>query len=170
MDARDAKYGLRSQDLITQFDALDTAWRYSCFSLAGLAIGSVSKKTLKIVNTVTFASNGIGKSKTTAAVAFTATTHDITASASAAQEACYLVTLASDGTPTVTMGSVASGAGNAKLPDVPSGGTPIGYARILVAAGSTSFDATSDDLDAGHLTVTYYDILGPLFPRFDSSL
>ena len=170
MDALDAKYGLHNQDMMTGLDARNTAQRYQCFSLAGLAIGSVSKKTLKIVNTVTYSSNGIGKSKTTAAVAFTATTHDITASASTVQEACYLVTLASDGTPTVTMGTVSTGAGTALLPSVPSGGTPIGFARIAVAAGSTIFDATSDDLDAAHLTVTYYDILGPLSQRFDSAI
>ena len=159
-----------SQDMMTWFDKMQSALSNQAFTATGLAIGSVSAATLKIVNTVTFTSSSVLKTKATAAVPFTATTHDIAASTSSVQEAIYLVTLSSAGTPTVTKGTTASGAGTAKFPDVPAGGTPIGFARIAVAAGSTSFVATSDLLSAGHLTVTYSDILGSLLARFDSAI
>lgn len=143
--------------------------RNMALSAAGLAIGSASKKTFKIVNTVTYLSDGVFKSKTTAAVPLTATTHDIAANASSVQEACYLLTLAANGDVTVTMGDIATGSGNAKLPELPATGTPIGYVRIAVAAGSTKFDATSDDLDAAHLTCTYVD-LGFVHPLVSTEL
>ena len=170
MTANDILIAGGNQQLMTFFDKIQTACANQAFSVAGLAIGSVSKKTLKIVNTVSFTNGNKATTKTTAAVPFTDNTHDIAASTTSVQEACYLVSLASDGTPTVTMGAVSTGAGTALLPDVPSGGTPIGFARIAVEAGSTNFAATGDDLDAVHLTVTYKDIVGPLFPRFDSAI
>ena len=170
MDALDAKYGMRNQDLMTGLDNRTTALRNMCLSSAGLVIGSVSTAKVKIANTVTYLSDGVFKSKTTAEVAFTTTTHNITASASAVQEACYLLTLASDGTPTLTMGTIATGSGASYLPSVPSGGTPIGYVRVAVAAGSTSFAANSDALSAGHLTVTYVNLGGPVAPTFAAAL
>ena len=131
---------------------------YMCLTSAGLAIGSSSKKAVKIANTVIFLNAGVFKSKTTAEVAFTATTHDIAAAAATVQEACYLVQLASDGTPSIMKGITATGAGNAAVPATSAFNTPIGYARVAVAAGETPFDATSDDLDAAHLTVTYVNL------------
>ena len=128
-----------------------------CLVAAGLAIGSGSKAKVLIANTVTYLIAGIFKSKSTAEVAFTATTHDIAANASTVQEAVYTMSLQADGTPTLTMGTIATGAGNAVVPAGPSTEAVIGYVRIAMDAGATPFDATSDDLDAGHLTATYYD-------------
>lgn len=135
-----------------------TASRDRCMSSAGLAIGTSSTSAIKIVNTVTYVLDAILRTKTTAEVAFTATTMDIAANASSVQEACYLVSLNSAGTPTITMGTIATGAGNAAVPATPSGNCPIGYVRIAVAAGSTIFDASSDALNASHLTVTYVNL------------
>ena len=135
-----------------------TAMRDRCLTSAGLTIGSSSKKAVKIANTVTYILDSVFKSKTTAEIAFTATTHDIAPNASSVQEAVYLLSLASDGTATITKGTTATGAGNAVVPQTPSGNVPIGYARIAVAAGATLFDATTDDLDAAHLTVTYVNL------------
>lgn len=168
MDASHPSAGLSHQDLMDYLDNLQTAIQHRATASGGLAIGSASAAKVKIVNTTTYLHNGHFKSKSTAEVAFTATTHDIPASASTVQEAVYLLTLAADGTPTLTMGAIATGSGNAKLPDVPSAGTPIGYVRIAVAAGSTSFDASTDNLSAGHITDTYYDV-GFLAPRFDGA-
>lgn len=155
------------QARMTMLDSLQTAIGNMALSAAGLAIGSVSAAKVKIVNTVTYLNGGVPKSKTTAEVAFTATTHDIAPHATLVQEAMYLLTLAADGTPTLTMGAIATGAGTAVLPEIPSGGTPIGAVRVAVAAGATPFDASSDNLSAGHITDTYYDF-GFLAPRFDS--
>lgn len=127
-------------------------------SSAGMAIGTSSKKALKIANTVVYSVWGSIKSKTTAEIAFTATTMDIPASAASVREACYIVSLDASGTATITMGAITSGAGTARFPATPDGLTTIGAARIAVAAGTTPFDATTDDLDASHLTVTYYNI------------
>lgn len=129
----------------------------NCHSAAGLVIGSSSAKKIKITNTVLFTILGVFKSKTTAETAFTATTHDITAVAGSIQEAVYLVSLDASGTVTITKGTTATGSGNAEIPSCPAGNAAIGYLRLAVAAGSTDFDASSDDLSAGHLTDTYVD-------------
>jgi hypothetical protein len=140
--------------------SLINAQLYRCLSAPGLVIGSVSAKTLKITNTTVYLHNGIFKSMATQVPVFTATTHDIAPHATLVQEAVYLVcngATASD-ICTVHMGAISSGAGTALFPDVPAGKTPIGAVRIAVAAGATLFDATTDDLSAGHITDTYYDI------------
>ena len=70
------------------------------------------------------------------------------------------MSLQADGTATLTAGTVATGSGNATVPAPPSGECMIGYVRVAVDAGATPFDATSDDLDASHLTVAYVDMTG----------
>jgi len=156
------------QEQMNLFDAIHTNLRNLCLSPAGLAIGTADKKKVLIANTVVFLSGGIFKSKSTAEVVFTATTHDIPANASTVQEAMYLMTLAADGTPTLTMGAISSGAGTALLPERPATGTPIGAVRVAIAAGSTIFDATTDELDEAHITDTYYDF-GYVGARFDAA-
>jgi len=148
-------------------DMENTAEANRCMTAPGLCIGSSSAAKVKIANTTTFLCGGIFKSKTSAEIAFTATTHDIPCSATLVQEAMYLLMLAADGTPSLVMGAIVAGSGNALLPERPATGTPIGAVRIAVAAGSTKFTAGSDLLSAGHLTVTYYDI-GYIAPRFDT--
>jgi hypothetical protein len=167
MNQRDPQSAMSQQNIMTLLDQIDTFEKNLALSAAGLVIGSGSTSKVKIANTVTFLSGGVFKSKTTAEVAFTTTTHDIAANAASTQEAVYLITLASDGTPTITMGAIASGTGNAKLPERPSTGTPIGHVRITVAVGTTKFAANSDALSAGHLTVAYTDV-GYYAPRFDA--
>ena len=113
---------------------------------AGLAIGTTSKKEVKIANTVTFLIGGLFKAKTTAEVAFTATTHDVADGSTA----FYVLSLNGSGTCTIT-----KGADDAALSTitVPADNAVIGY--LSIAASGAIFDATSDDLDAVHLTVTY---------------
>lgn len=133
--------------------------RSCCLSKAGLAIGSGSKAKVLIANTTAFQYLGVLYSKTTAEVAFTATTHDIAPHATLVQEAVYLYSLQTDGDVTVTMGTIASGSGTAQIPKTPSGEVAIGYLRLAVAAGATLFDATTDELDEAHLTDTYVDLM-----------
>ena len=128
---------------------------YSATSNPGLAIGSGSKKKVLIANTVQYRVAGVLASKTTAEVAFTDNTHDIANDAGLVKEAVYALSLQANGTPVITMGTIATGSGNAAEPDTPVGETLIGTVRIAVAAGATPFAATGDDLDAAHLTVTY---------------
>lgn len=168
MDALDKTKGLSHQELMDVIDELKTCNKYSVLTDPGVVIGSSDASKIKITNTVKYLHNGIFKSKTTAETAFTATTHDIEADADEVQEACYLVCLNAAGTVTIHMGEIATGTGNALLPEIPAGLTPIGYLRLAVAAGATDFDASSDDLSDGHLTDTFYSI-GFLCPRFDAA-
>jgi hypothetical protein len=168
MVALDTKYGTFDKNLMDAFDNLDTRMKYRALSSAGLVIGSSAPEKVKIANTVTFLFNGVFGSKSTAEVAFTATTMDIAPSATLVQEAMYLLTFSAvDGTPVLTMGTISSGAGTAVLPAIPAASTPVGAVRVAVAAGATLFNATTDSLAAGHLTVTYYNY-GWLAPRFDA--
>lgn len=134
-----------------------TALRDRNFVLGGLAIDT-DKTQVKTVNTVTYALNGKLYTKAAFTKAFTATTHDIAADASTVQEAIYLYSLDASGNITCTMGAIASGAGNAVPPATPANQAPVAALRLAVAAGATSFDATTDELDEAHLTDTYYDL------------
>lgn len=142
----------------TAMESFQTAMKYMALSAAGLTIGSVAPEKVKIANTVTYLIDGVVKTKASAEVAFTAATHDIAADAQNVKEAVYLLSLAADGTPTITKGTTATGAGNAAIPAVPANQAPIGHVRIAVAAGATPFDATTNALNAAHLTVTYTDL------------
>ncbi len=168
MDALKVTQGMSQERLMTMLDELNTNLQHQVLTDPGVVIGTSSAAKMKIGNTTKFLNGGVFKSKSGAEVAFTATTHDITADADTIQEACFLLTVASDGTATITKGTTASGSGNAKLPAIPSGGTPFGYLVLAVAAGSTDFDASTDLLSDGHLTDTFYNI-GFLSPRFDSA-
>lgn len=169
MQKLDGGRALNQKGLMTQFDAISTMLRYACFVPADLGIGTSSAAKVKLVSAPKFTVNGVFKTISAATeVAFTATTDDIPASASAVQECMYL--LVTDGsTHSLVKGTIASGSGNAKLPEIPAGKTPLGAVRVAVAAGATPFDATTDLLSAGHITDTYYDF-GPLGPRFDNEL
>lgn len=157
MVVRDSQYALFDKRLMDQFDYLASGIKNRFIGNPTLAIGTVSKKEIKF-STAVYLNDGVFYSLTGAEVAFTATTHDITANATSVQEAVYLLSVDSAGTVTVTMGDVSTGAGTALIPEVPSGDTPMGYLRLAVAAGSTDFNATTDDLDAAHLTDTYVSL------------
>lgn len=166
------------QDLMDHFDAVVINAANQCFSSPGLAIGTGSTAAVKIVNTVTYSNSttaapgvGVAKSKTTAEVAFTATAMDIPADPVNIQEQCYLISLDSAGTPTMTAGGIVSGAGKAPIPQRPALGangtsyaTPIGYVRIAVNVGTagptTNFVAGTTALSDARMTVTYYSFLG----------
>lgn len=167
MKALNPAKGQFMNDLITLLDLKDTRQKYRALTAAGLAIGTGDNKKVKVVNTVTYLFNGVFKSKTTAEVAFTATTHDIAANANVGQEAQYFICVDGSGTLSIVMGAIAN-SGASLMPEIPANLTVIGVVKILVAAGSTKFTANSDALNAGHLTVTYTD-LGMVSERFDAA-
>jgi hypothetical protein len=134
-----------------------------CMSAAGLTIGSGDKKKVKIANTVAFISAGVPALKTTAEVAFTASTHNITAHASVNQVRWYLLSLVAAGTATLTAG-VQGASAVATIPATPAGGTPIGLIKLTNAAGVTIFDANVDELDEAHITDEYFDLVGAMNP------
>ncbi len=161
--------GMNAQSLMSLLDELNDSLNNRPLTDPGLVIGSSSAATVKIANTTKFLIDGVFKSKTTAEITFTAG-DDITADASTIQEAIYVLSLDASGAGTLTKGATASGSGNAVLPeynDLPESEAVIGYVRVAVDAGSTDFDAGSDDLSAAHLTDTFVS-LGYIFPRFDA--
>lgn len=112
-----------------------------------LAIGSSSKA--KVLNgAFTVVRDGVVSTIDSAETAFTATTHDI----ADGKEAIFLVYLNSSNAVTLLKGDDAD-AGEAVCPDTPSGGLKIGEVKISVTGAI--FNATTDDLDAVHITATY---------------
>lgn len=162
MLALDSSIALSEQPLMTHFDTLWRIHSNRAISPAGLAIGTASATAVKIVNTVTYLSNGVFKAKAPAEVAFTPVTHDIPASLTGIQEQVYLLTLDGNGNPTLTGGGITTGAGTAPLPQLPATGSPVAFVRIAVAAAApgagTNFVAGTTVLSASYLTVGYSDV------------
>lgn len=114
-----------------------------------LAIGTSSKKAVKNA-AFSFQANGVTEAKAAAETAFTATTHDIADGSARA----FTLSIATGGTVTITPGTAAVGT-TATAPATPAGEAKMG--EVLIAASGAIFNATTDDLDAAHLTVTYTD-------------
>lgn len=134
-----------------------------------LAEGTSSKKEVKITNAVVFmGNNAVAAEDAAAEHAFTTTTDDIAADADTPQERWYLYSSVDGATVVVTPGTIAA-EGAAGPPAIPSNAAAYGLARIVVEAGATPFDATSDDLDATHLTVTYFDLEQQVYQGTDLS-
>ena len=164
----DKTKALSHQELMDTFDELNTNLKYRCLTDPAIVRGTGSAAKVRVSATPTYLHNGIFYAASAAEVAFTATTHDIPANALSVQEACYLVCIDAADALTLHMGAIATGSGNALLPEIPASLTPLGYARIAVAAGAVDFNASTDLLSAAHLTDTFYDI-GFLSPRFDAA-
>lgn len=134
----------------------------------GLQIGTSSAAAVRIGNITTQVVGGAVVEHAAVEQAFTATTHDITANASLIQEAYYLVSTVDGVDHVITKGTTA-GEGLAVPPAIPANAIPLGLVLIQVAAGATDFDATSDDLDAAHLTTTFEDLDGQVYQATDLS-
>lgn len=120
---------------------------------AALAIGSDKPKVA--TGAFIFQVDGVRERKTavSAGTAFTATTHDIADPDAAGREAIYVLSIAAGGAITITKGTTAA-LGAAVAPATPPNEVKLG--EVLIAHdGSAIFDATTNDLDAAHLTVTY---------------
>lgn len=112
-----------------------------------LAIGSSSKA--KILNgAFTVVRDGVVSTIASTETAFTATAHDI----ADGKEAIFLVYLNGSNAITLLKGADA-GADEAVCPDTPDGGLKIGEVKISVTGAI--FNASTDDLDAAHVTDTY---------------
>lgn len=145
------------QDFMDTFDLLHDMQTNRNLTNGALAIGSSSKAKILIANACTVMIDGVLKSVASAEVAFTAGTHDITADADTIQERIYVVYATDTNTTAIIAGDQAD-VGEARIPDVPDGGVALGYLKLQVAAGSTDFDATTDELDEAHLTDTYVNL------------
>lgn len=131
-----------------------------------VGIGTASKAKVKVLTAISFMYHGVPKKIAAATeVAFTATTDDITADADTVQERTYL--LVSNGT---TNKLVAGDQADTGLSQDPSealigDNAVVGRVVLQIAAGSTDFDASTDLLDAAHIT-DVYESVGLYAPRF----
>ncbi len=125
------------------------------FTAPGLVIGSTSKAKVKNAAFKLFSSNAqlaVSSSET----AFTATTHDIADPDANGREAIYVLSIApATSAITITKGSDAA-LGAAVAPATPANEIKLGEVKVA-HNGSAIFDASTDLLDAAHLTVTYRD-------------
>lgn len=145
--------GLSNKDLIGLLKTLTCRG----LSSAGVVIGTSSAAKVKWGSSIVASVNGLIVTVTTNEAAFTATSDDIAASASVVREAVYLLVVDAAGTVSLFKGTESSGAGTAAWPECPTDKACVGAVRVAVAAGSTSFDASTDLLSATHLTDTYYN-------------
>jgi hypothetical protein len=138
------------------------------FNAAGLAIGSASKKKIKIVNETLCCVNGTMVLIAAATeAAFTATTQDI----ADGYTNMYVLVTDSAGTVSVLMGTAAlttTGIVGVVPPTIPANRAVIGIVTIATAGGI--FDATTTDLDAGTVTDLYYDIVGAWDPKASTTV
>jgi hypothetical protein len=109
------------------------------FNTGALAIGTSSKKAVKLANTVYFMIDGVIYSKTTAETALAGT---ITADLFNV----YLVSVNSAGTITITMGTEGATLAAVVFPAVPAGNVSLGFV-IVNPTGTGNFVGGTTDLD-----------------------
>jgi hypothetical protein len=126
-------------------------------SYAGAVAGTSDTKKTKSSNTVTYAINGVMYQKSAFEQAFTATSDDIT-NASGGNKRRWIVSLDSSGNSTKTRGEVVSGSETASFPATPQGNCAV-YGLEIEVGEDTPFDATTDAMSDGHLSVTYYNLI-----------
>lgn len=150
------KSGGNSENLRTTFNALRTMVRNAltgdyCRSTPSLQIGTSSKKAVRNNAAFTFNINGMPYSKAAAETAFTATTHDV----ADGYTRIFTVQISAAGTITFSPGTavLTANASTAEGGAVTADNAKIG--EVKIAADGAIFNATTDDLDASHLTVTY---------------
>jgi hypothetical protein len=147
------KSGGNSENLRSTFNDLRTfvlaaLTGSTCLTSPALKIGTSSKKAVRNNSAFSFTDDGVTETKAAAETAFTATTHDVASD----KEAIFVLSIATGGTITITKGDDAE-IGQAVAPDTPTGEAKIG--EVKIATSGDTFDATTDDLDATWLTVTY---------------
>ncbi len=149
----------QSDNLRTQYNLLRAALVASLtgaglISLPGLVIGTSSAAAVKQTG-FNFRALGFEETKAGDETAFTATTHDILDPDALARGAIFVLSIAQGGTITITKGADAL-AGLEVAPATPSNECKLG--EVLVQHnGSAIFNASSDDLDAAHLTAVFTD-------------
>ena len=130
-------------------------WMPQVSASPNVRIGTIANTALKI-DAFTLYRDGARIPVAAAEPAFTATTHDIADPDSAGREAIYLLLAARNGTVTIVKGTDAVlGAGL----DPAITADTVCFARVKINHDGTAiFDATTNPLNAAHLTVAYLDI------------
>jgi hypothetical protein len=131
-----------SEDIRNALEKLQINAVDSVLSSAALAIGSSSKAKVKIVNTFYYIIDGVLYSKTSAEVAFTATSHDVAAD----KFAVFVLSIDAAGTVTMTKSADADSLAEIVLPAVPADEVVVGMV-IINPTGTGNFDASTTELD-----------------------
>lgn len=133
---------LSSQDIRDSLTKLQINAVDLVLSSAALAIGTSSKAKVKIVNTFYYMIDGILYSKTSAEIAFTATTHDV----ANGKYAVFVLSIDSAGTVTMTKSADAASLDAVVFPTIPDDEVVIGFV-IIHPSGTGAFDASTTELD-----------------------
>jgi hypothetical protein len=131
-----------SEDIRNALEKLQINAVDHLLSSAALAIGSSSKAKVKIVNTFYYIIDGVLYSKTSAEVAFTATSHDVAEDKFAA----FVLSIDAAGTVTITKSADAATLAEIVLPAVPADEVVVGMV-IINPTGTGAFDASTTELD-----------------------
>lgn len=129
---------------------VDAIGKVRCTASPNFRIGTTSAKALKS-DAFSAYLGGVAVPVAAVETAFTATTHDVAAD----KEARFLVCCSRAGVLTLVKGADAV-AGASVDPAATADTVVVG--RVTIVTVGSAFDATTDDLDAAHLTVTYEDL------------
>ena len=149
------KSGGNSENLRTTFNDLRT---FVLAALTGnfvrtdptLAIGTSSAKAVK-ASAFTFNIKGMPIAHAGAETAFTATTHDV----ADGYTRKFILEVPAGGTIVITPGTAVLAGATCTAPATTAAHAKLG--EVQITADGAIFNATTDDLDASHLTVTYED-------------
>jgi hypothetical protein len=152
------KSGGNSENLRRTFNDLRTlvlaiATGNICNTPPGLQLGTSSAKAVRAGTAFTATVLGMPYTNAVSETAFTATTHDI-----ADGYKRYFrveVPAGTNGTVILTPGTAVLAASTAVVPDATAAHATLG--TVLIEADGAIFNASTDDLNASHLTVTYTD-------------
>lgn len=129
------------------------------FNSAGLAIGSSSKAKAKIANTIYAFVNGVLLTKTTAEITLSGTILTATYNV-------YVLTIASDGTVTASMGTAGATLAAVVFPTIPADSAVIGFV-IVHPSGTGSFVGGTTELDDATVVpnAVYVNTVGAFNPN-----
>lgn len=145
---------LRSVLLELQGAAVD-----QLLSTGGLTIGSSSKPKVKIANTIYALANGVLVKKTTAEIVISGTVTN-------AKFNVYVLSIASDGTVTASMGTEGATIGAVVFPTIPADSAVIGFV-IVNPTGTGNFVGGTTDLDDATVVpnAVYVNTVGTFNPN-----
>lgn len=144
------------------FDKLQRPASSIVLNSAGLAIGSSSKKKVKIANTTYAYVEGSLVSKTTAEI-------DITGTVTNAKYNVFVLSINSAGTVTAQMGTEAATLGGVVFPTIADGSAVIGFV-IVHPSGTGNFVGGTTDLDDGTVVpnAVYINTSFPFLPGMET--
>ena len=147
---------LSDQSLRTSLGNIQDTLCYQLLNTGALAIGSGSKKKVKLVNTIYALMNGALIKKTSAEVALSGTVVNATYNV-------FVVTMDAAGTLTATMGTAGATLAAVVFPAIPASSVVLGWAEIH-PTGTGNFVGATTDLDDGTVVpnAVYYNTPLPI--------